>query len=212
MINPTKLKKSSKASVEDYKLNFALVEAIQSMGAGGTGAEAIIAYLCLGHYQSFVQYFNKLENILGNAVKNTFLKSYWWRKNWLLVIYHAMMRLFHWYCHKVRFIMINNSNLLTIISSDLMYKLDMGWSKRSSGRRYDSQLGHNVLIGQSSKKITDCVLYTKSLRICANSAGKSIEPRQHECTIHWTESIKSMECKGTVHLCCEAPKNTPFLN
>ena len=44
MINPTKLKKSSKGSVEDYELNFALVEAIQSMGAGGTGAEAIIAH------------------------------------------------------------------------------------------------------------------------------------------------------------------------
>ena len=44
VINPTKLKKSSKGSVEDYKLNFALVEAIQSMGAGGTGAEAIIAH------------------------------------------------------------------------------------------------------------------------------------------------------------------------
>ena len=75
MINPTKLKKSSKGSVEDYELNFALVEAIQSMGAGGTGAEAIIAHLCLGHSQSFAQYFHKLENILGNAeesVKNMF--------------------------------------------------------------------------------------------------------------------------------------------
>ena len=39
-----------------------------------------------------------------------------------------------------------------MISSNLMYKLDMGWSKRSSGRRYDSQSGHGVLIGQSPKK------------------------------------------------------------
>ena len=89
----------------------------------------------------------------------------------------------------------------------------MGWSKRSSGRRYDSQSGHGVLIGQSSKKIIDCVLYTKSCHICANAAGKSIEPRQHECTIKWTKSSKSMECKGIVHLCCEAQKkNTSFLN
>ena len=79
VINPTKLKKSSKGSVEDYKLNFALVEAIQSMGAGGTGDEAIIAHLCLGHSQSFAQYFHKLKNnILGNAdetVKNMLLKK-----------------------------------------------------------------------------------------------------------------------------------------
>ena len=62
------------------------------------------------------------------------------------------------------------------------------------------------MIGQSSKKIIDCVLYTKSCYICANAAGKSIEPRQHECTINWTESSKSMKCEGIVHLCCEAPK------
>ena len=56
-----------------------MVEAIQSMGAIGTGAEAIRAHLCLGHSQSFAQYFHKLKNnILGNAdetVKNMLLKK-----------------------------------------------------------------------------------------------------------------------------------------
>ena len=86
-----------------------------------------------------------------------------------------------------------------MILSDLMNKLDMGWSKRSCGRRYDSQSGHGVLIVQSSKKIIDCVLYTKSCRICANAASKSIEPRQHECTIKCTKSSKSMESEGIVY-------------
>ena len=76
VINPTKLKKSCKGSVEDYKLDFALVEAIQSMR--DTVAEAIIAHLCLGHSSSFAQYFHKLENILGNteeSMKNMFFKK-----------------------------------------------------------------------------------------------------------------------------------------
>ena len=68
------------------------------------------------------------------------------------------------------------------------------------------QSRHGVLIGQSSKKIIDYVLYTKSCRNCANGAGKSIEHRQHECAIDWTKSSKSMEYKGIVHLRCEAPK------
>ena len=97
-----------------------------------------------------------------------------------------------------------------MLLSDLMYKLDMGWSKRSSGRRYDSQSGHGVLIGQSSKKIIDFVLYTKSCRICAHAVGKAIERRQHEYTINWTKSSKSRECEGIVLLCCEALKKTSF--
>ena len=82
----------------------------------------------------------------------------------------------------------------------------MGWSKRSSGRRYDSQSGHGVLIGQLSKKIIDSVLYQKSCRICSNAAGRDITPRPHKCMINWTESSKAMECDGIVHLCSEATK------
>ena len=35
-----------------------LVEAMQSMDHGGTGAEAVIAYLCLGQNHNFSQYFH----------------------------------------------------------------------------------------------------------------------------------------------------------
>ena len=43
------------------------------MACGGTGAEAVIAHLCLGQNQNFAQYFHKLEKIIGSAqesVKN----------------------------------------------------------------------------------------------------------------------------------------------
>ena len=81
----------------------------------------------------------------------------------------------------------------------------MGWSKRSSGRRYNSQSGHGVLIVQSSKKIVDSVLYQKSCHICTNGAGKDIALRSYNCMIDWTESSKATECDGIVHLCGEAP-------
>ena len=39
---------------------------------------------------------------------------------------------------------------------------DMGWQKRSSGRRYDSSSGHAFIIGASSKGIIGMVLYSKA--------------------------------------------------
>ena len=49
------------------KAQYLLVEVIQSMEAGGTGTEAMVAHLCLGHSQNFAQYFHKFKSILGRA-------------------------------------------------------------------------------------------------------------------------------------------------
>lgn len=73
-----KQNKSKTSCVENYELNYALVEAMQGMGCGGTGAEAIIGHLCLGQCHSFAQHFHKLEKNLGDAqesVKKKFLEK-----------------------------------------------------------------------------------------------------------------------------------------
>ena len=49
------------------------------MACGGTGAEAVIAHLCLGQNQNFAQYFHKLEKIIGSAqesVKNESIEKH----------------------------------------------------------------------------------------------------------------------------------------
>ena len=43
---------------------------------------------------------------------------------------------------------------------------DMGWKKRSSGRRYDSSSGHAFIIGGRSKGIIEIVLYFKAFSKC----------------------------------------------
>ena len=43
---------------------------------------------------------------------------------------------------------------------------DMGWQKRSSGRRYDSSSGHAFIIGARSKGIIVMVLYSKAFQKC----------------------------------------------
>ena len=43
---------------------------------------------------------------------------------------------------------------------------DMGWQKRSSGRRYDSYSGHAFIIGGRSKGVIGMVVYSKACRKC----------------------------------------------
>ena len=61
--------------MENYELNYALVEAMQGMGCGGAGAEAVMAHLCLGQNHNFTQYFHNLENIIGSAQESVKTES-----------------------------------------------------------------------------------------------------------------------------------------
>ena len=51
---------------------------------------------------------------------------------------------------------------------------DMGWQKRSFGRRYDSSSGHVYTIGARSKGVIGMLLYSKACRKC-NAAEKRRE-------------------------------------
>ena len=81
----------------------------------------------------------------------------------------------------------------------------MGWSKRSSGNRYDSQSGHAILIGQNSRKIIDFALYQKACRMCNFAKARGTSTKSHDCHKNWTESSKSMECDGILKMCINAP-------
>ena len=84
----------------------------------------------------------------------------------------------------------------------------MGWSKRSSGNRYDSQSGHAILIGQNSRKIIDFALYQKACRICNFAKAKGTSTKSLDCHTNWTESSKSMECDEMLNICVNAPSKT----
>ena len=87
----------------------------------------------------------------------------------------------------------------------------MGWTKRSSGNRYDSQSGHAVIFGQSTKKIIGSRLFNKASRICQNAKNNSEEPKKHTCVANWTESSKSMESAGILDFCTNAPAHHYYI-
>ena len=70
---------------------------------------------------------------------------------------------------------------------------DGGWSTRGSGRQYNSDTGHGVLIGSETGK---CVAFAVKSRMCRKCEAAEQENRTvaaHECQRNWTGSSKAME-------------------
>ena len=58
---------------------------------------------------------------------------------------------------------------------ELTISYDMGWQQRSSGRKYDSDSGHGLLIGMHSRKIIGFKIKSKQCRICKVSQKKKFQ-------------------------------------
>ena len=107
----------------------------------------------------------------------------------------------------------------------LTVSVDMGWQKRSSGRRYDSPSGVLHFIGARSKKIIFSFVYRNKCNYC-EKLGDLLEKyednnndvrerkkikeeieglHQHTCLKNFDGSSKSMECDAIVDLVSNAP-------
>ena len=72
-------------------------------------------------------------------------------------------------------------------------KYDMGWQKRSSGKKYDSLSGVGVVIGAKSGKVLDYGVRCKDCRVCSYSSRKGESVPAHDCHKNFEGSSKSME-------------------
>ena len=75
-------------------------------------------------------------------------------------------------------------NIVNIIVS-----YDMGWSRRGSGRSYDSLNGYGAIIGFLSGKFLDFRTRNRKCRLC----DKGHNPNDHDCRKNHQGSSKSME-------------------
>ena len=72
---------------------------------------------------------------------------------------------------------VKKKELTELVGLDVAY--DMGWQKRSSGRRYDSKSGHAFLIGLTTNKIIGVVVFCKDCRKCMEAEKKGVPPEPH---------------------------------
>ena len=73
------------------------------------------------------------------------------------------------------------------VGIDVAY--DMGWQKKSSGRRYDSKTGHAFLIGLHTNSIIDVVMFCKDRAKYMKAQKRGEVPVPHcNCPRNYFES------------------------
>ena len=81
----------------------------------------------------------------------------------------------------------------------LTVSADMGWQKRSSGRRHDSNSGHTFLCDKETRKPLALDVRSEICSVC--SRNKTGQPaREHECMINHTGSSGSVEPLATLEM------------
>ncbi|XP_011876984.1 PREDICTED: uncharacterized protein LOC105567056, partial [Vollenhovia emeryi] len=89
----------------------------------------------------------------------------------------------------------NNDNIVRVFAA-----YDMGWSRRSNGRQYDSLNGYGSLIGKESGLVLDFATKNRKCRRC--DIGH--EPSNHDCRKNFQGSAKAMEPDAAVDLCVKS--------
>ena len=88
---------------------------------------------------------------------------------------------------------------------------DMGWQKRSPGRRYDSSSGHTFIIGARSKGIIGMILYSRACRKCDAAEKRREESEEHEFPKNFKGSSKIKEAFAILKMVEDAFYNHLFI-
>lgn len=79
---------------------------------------------------------------------------------------------------------------------NIIVSFDMGWSKRGTGRSYDSLNGYSTIIGFLSGKILDYATRNRKCKKCDLGYKKE----EHDCRLNFCGSAKAMEADAGVQL------------
>ena len=81
----------------------------------------------------------------------------------------------------------------TTVSKTGIFKYDMGWQKRGSGRSYNSKSGVGAVIGNRTGKICGYGIRVNDCRKCQFHRNKGEKAPQHNCYKNWSGTAKGME-------------------
>ena len=148
------------AALKWYSIKFQWVSGIQLIGGGGIESTKLLGMLNLPWKGFEKKTFTKIEAHTGMAkrmVRDLAIEEALQEE-----INHTLEQNNQSYCYWCALSdkdKNNNKVKLTVTC-------DVGWQKRSSGRRYDSSSGNSFIIGARIKVIIGMVLYYKACRKC----------------------------------------------
>ena len=181
-----------------YATNIRVVLATLATGMGAADVSSFLSFFGLPSLQSFVKkQFYRIENLLGPYLRETAHESV--QQSLDLEVKKTI---------EYKEATINNYKHNSDDKVGLTVSYDMGWSKRSSGSRYDSISGHAFLVGRHSHKIVGVQVTSKKCKICSIAESKGLQPREHECPMNYKGSSKAMEADGALSLVTKLDKMT----
>ena len=75
----------------------------------------------------------------------------------------------------------------------LTVSYDMGWQRRSTGRKYNSLSGFGALVGNNGNKVLSFGVMQKDCRMCTLYTRKGLSVPEHKCHKNFDGSSKAME-------------------
>jgi len=200
-IETTTLPRGRHPRTSDYAVNCQHVAACISSGDGGTEAGRILGLLDLPNYATMekhtfptVEYMmhGKLQDVSKRALEDNLREEVR-----LSLLQNDDLNYTTWIEG------IDSGDALELDESfyaTIRGGSDMGWQKRSSGRRYDSLSGHECVFGALTRKPIMMCIKSKFCRVCTSAKRLNKVPKQHKCCANHVDSSGSMEADALLDM------------
>ena len=171
-------------------MNVRLVLGTLAIGSGGTDLADFLAFAGLPNFISFCSgSFHRIETLINPYLLQVAEQSMERAREEEV----KMTLLEKGICYDKEWKQKNEMDRKQVA---LTTSFDMGWNKRSSGRRYDSLSGHGFLLGCRTNKIIDSILCSKKCATCSRYERQDQDLPTHTCPKNYTGSSKAMEADG----------------
>ena len=181
---------------ESYELNCMFLLALQLLGGGGADADVILGFLNVPNGSTFrSRTFHRLEEKLSPIICRITRDE----------IDKALQEEVYLQLQKENRVSDYEKWLQkeNIQQPKLTASYDMGWQQKSSGRKYDSNSGHGLLIGSNTKKVIGFRVKSKTCRVCSTAKRENLHIPDHFCTKNHMRSSKAMEVDALLDLVIE---------
>jgi len=193
---------SKHKSVIDYDANMKFCISFMSNGDGGRDAQRFLSFLSLPSATTVGKStFSKLERTTTDSIHQ--LTEGYMRSNLFeeVRLTYANDPSFNFEAWKDS---VLNQEPYGYMLPFISVSMDMGWQKRSSGRRYDSSSGHAFLVGIKTRKPVSMCLKSSFCSVCCYHMKRhnleQEEVPEHECVANHQGSAGSMESAALIEM------------
>ena len=177
--------------------------AMQEIGGSGTETDVLLLFLNLPHGNALKNCtFHKLEDKMGKVIRSICAQSIEDALNEEIRLQLVKEE------RECDYEKMKRGEKIERVKLTVLY--DMGWSKRSSGTRYDSKSGHAFVIGALSKKVVGMRVLSKECTLCKIAQQNTKPVVKHECPANYVGSSKSMEVQAIYEMVLQAWKSNVY--